>query len=47
MRFSRAGLAPRLYRAAAFGPHAEQVMADVRNYSSVEPVIQINDVKLS
>ena len=32
---------------AAFGPHAEQVMADVRNYSSLEPVIQINDVKLS
>ena len=33
--------------AAAFGPHAEAVQADVRNYSNVAPVIQVSDVKLS
>jgi len=32
---------------AAFAPHAEQVQADVRNYASAAPVIQISEVKLS
>lgn len=32
---------------SAFGPHAGTVGNDVRNYSSVEPVIQINEIKLS
>lgn len=32
---------------AAFGPHAAQIQNDIANYSSVQPVIQISDVKLS
>lgn len=32
---------------AAFGPHAGAVQADVRNYSSVAPVIQLSEIKLS
>ena len=32
---------------AAFGPHAAQVQADVRNYASAAPVIQMSEVKLS
>jgi uncharacterized protein (TIGR02118 family) len=32
---------------AAFGPHAATVEADVRNYSSVAPVIQVSEIKLS
>lgn len=32
---------------AAFGPHAESIQSDVRNYSSVEPVVQVSEVKLS
>jgi len=32
---------------AAFGPHAAAIMADIPNYSAVQPVIQISDVKLS
>ena len=31
----------------AFGPHAPTVMGDVRNYSSVEPMVQVSDIKLS
>jgi uncharacterized protein (TIGR02118 family) len=31
----------------AFGPHAAQIQNDIANYSSVQPVIQISDVKLS
>lgn len=30
----------------AFGPHAAAIQGDIPNYSSVQPVIQINDVKL-
>lgn len=32
---------------SAFGPHAGTVGNDIRNYSSVEPVIQISEIKLS
>lgn len=31
----------------AFGPHAAEIQADVRNYSAVEPAIQMSEVKHS
>jgi uncharacterized protein (TIGR02118 family) len=31
---------------AAFAPHAEAIMADVSNYTNVQPVIQIGEIKL-
>jgi uncharacterized protein (TIGR02118 family) len=31
---------------ASFGPHAEAIMADIPNYTNVQPVIQISDVKM-
>lgn len=31
---------------AAFAPHAATVQADVHNYASAEPVIQLSEVKL-
>lgn len=30
----------------AFGPHAGDIAKDVSNYSSVQPVIQISDIKV-
>ena len=30
----------------AFGPHAETIMADVPNYTDIQPVIQISEVKM-
>ena len=30
----------------AFGPHAEAIMADVPNYTDVQPTIQISEVKI-
>ena len=30
----------------AFGPHAEAIMADIPNYTDIQPTIQISDVKL-
>jgi uncharacterized protein (TIGR02118 family) len=31
---------------AAFVPHAQEIMADIRNYTDIEPTIQISDVKV-
>ena len=31
---------------AAFAPHASQIMADIPNYTNVQPVIQISEVTL-
>jgi uncharacterized protein (TIGR02118 family) len=31
---------------AAFGPHASTIMADIPNYTDIQPVIQISEVKL-
>ena len=31
----------------SFGPHAAAIQGDVRNYSNVEPTVQISDVKLA
>ena len=30
----------------AFGPHAETIMADVPNYTDIQPVLQISEVKM-
>jgi uncharacterized protein (TIGR02118 family) len=30
----------------AFGKHAEEIMKDIPNYTNVQPVIQISDVKM-
>jgi uncharacterized protein (TIGR02118 family) len=30
----------------AFGPHTEAIMADIPNYTDIEPVIQISEVKI-
>jgi uncharacterized protein (TIGR02118 family) len=32
---------------AAFGPHAPAVQGDIHNYSTVTPIIQTSEVKLS
>lgn len=32
---------------AAFIPHAEKLQDDVRNYTNIEPTIQINEVELT
>jgi uncharacterized protein (TIGR02118 family) len=31
---------------AAFGPHAEAIMADIPNYTDIQPIIQISEVKM-
>jgi uncharacterized protein (TIGR02118 family) len=31
---------------ASFGAHAQEIMADISNYSSVQPVVQISEVKM-
>jgi len=31
---------------SAFGPHAEAIMADVPNYTDIQPVFQISEVKM-
>src|SRR5215469_2865563 len=30
----------------AFGPHAHAIMADIPNYTDIQPTIQISDVKI-
>lgn len=29
---------------AAFGPHAQEIMADIANYTDLQPVLQISEV---
>ena len=31
---------------AAFGPHADAIMADIPNYTNTQPTIQVSEVKL-
>jgi uncharacterized protein (TIGR02118 family) len=31
---------------AAFGPHAQDILADVPNYTNVQPIVQISEVKI-
>ena len=31
---------------ASFGPHADVIMADIPNYTTVEPTIQLSEVRL-
>jgi uncharacterized protein (TIGR02118 family) len=31
---------------AAFAPHAQEILADIKNYTDIEPTIQISDVKI-
>jgi uncharacterized protein (TIGR02118 family) len=31
----------------AFGPHASEIMADVKNYTNTQPIIQISEISLS
>jgi uncharacterized protein (TIGR02118 family) len=31
---------------AAFAPHAAEIMADIPNYTNIQPTIQISEVKL-
>jgi len=30
----------------AFGPHAEAIVADIPNYTDIQPTIQVSDVKI-
>ena len=30
----------------AFGPHAEAIMADIPNYTNIQPIIQVNEVRV-
>jgi uncharacterized protein (TIGR02118 family) len=30
----------------AFGPHAQEIMADIPNYTDIQPTIQVSEVKV-
>lgn len=32
---------------SSFGPHTEEIMGDVPNYTKIEPIIQISEITLS
>lgn len=32
---------------AAFGPHAEELQSDIANYTNIEPMIQVNEIRIS
>jgi len=32
---------------AAFAPHAQEILADIPKYTSIEPVVQISEVRVS
>ena len=32
---------------SAFAPHAAEIMGDIKNYSNVQPTIQVSEVKLA
>jgi len=31
---------------AAFGPHVQSIMADIANYTDLQPVVQISEIKI-
>jgi len=31
---------------SAFGPHADSIMADVPNYTDIQPILQVSEVKI-
>jgi uncharacterized protein (TIGR02118 family) len=31
---------------AAFGPHSAEIMADIANYTQLQPIVQISEVKM-
>jgi uncharacterized protein (TIGR02118 family) len=31
---------------AAFGPHAQEIMGDIANYTDAQPIVQIGEVKM-
>lgn len=31
---------------SSFGPHAQEIMADIPRYTNAQPILQISDVKL-
>ena len=31
---------------SAFGPHSQEIMSDIPNYTNIQPVIQISEIKL-
>ena len=32
---------------AAFGPHAETLQGDIKNYTNIDPIIQVNEVEIT
>jgi uncharacterized protein (TIGR02118 family) len=31
---------------SAFAPHADSIMGDIPNYTDIQPLIQVNEVKM-